>query len=83
MDNDKLEKAIALYNQIEELEKLLNIWEKSVSISTINVTFTNMYNGISSENLKSDYIDFDVLKVLTVNSIKKRLQELKTEYENL
>lgn len=83
MDNDKLKKGIALHDQIASLEQTLNIWEKSVSISTINITFTNIHNGISTENLKPNYIDFEVLKVLTISSIKKHLQELKNEYSNL
>lgn len=83
MDNEKLKKGIALHDQIKELERILNIWEKAQCISTINITFTNIHDGISTENLKPNYIDFEVLKTLTINSIKKHLWELKNEYSNL
>jgi len=83
MDNDKLQKGIDLKNQIEQLEKRLNIWEKSERFTSINVVFLNVHNGRSTENMDSEFVNFEVLKALTIDSIKKELNQVKSEYENL
>jgi hypothetical protein len=83
MDNDKLQKGIDLKDKIEQLEKRLNIWEKSERFTSINIVFINGYNGRNTENMDSEFVNFEVLKALTIDSIKKELTQLKAEYENL
>lgn len=83
MNSEKLEQAIDLHNKIEQLEKRLNIWEKSQKITSVNIVYLNIHDGFNNENLSSEYINFEVLKALTIDSIKKELTQLKSEYENL
>lgn len=83
MTNEKLEKAIQLKEKIARLEHRLKIWSKSEKVKSINLEYLNDNYTMSSENVDENFIDFQVLKTLTVNAITKHLDEVKKEYQNL
>lgn len=83
MNNDQLEKGLNLIKKIESLEKRLDIWNRSISISSVNISCKNTYDGISSDNLDGSYIEFKVLKILTMEAIKTELEKCKNEFEKL
>lgn len=83
MTNEKLEKAIQLKEKIARLEYRLDIWSKSEKVKSINIEYLTENYHQKTENLDEAFIDFQVLKTLTVNAITKHLDEVKTEYNNL
>lgn len=83
MDLEKLEKAKVLNSTIERLKKRLDIWERSKKVASVNLTVTNMHDGIQNENVDEIFINFEVLKTLTISAIKKSLSETEKEFENL
>lgn len=83
MDLEKLKKANDLSNIINQVEERLRYWESSKGVSSINIVYLNSSGGNNTQQLDNKYIEFEVLKTLTISAIKKHLAELKTEFNNL
>lgn len=81
MTPEQLQKGKKLVVKIKELEDQLSRWvtAKRLFLPTIDL-YTE--NGRGS-GVDTKYIDFDVIKTLTMASIKKEIDELKQEFINL
>lgn len=80
MTQEQFEKAQSITQRMEMLEKEFDKWQK------FNYIF-NMRLGVVDTNdfkcVDTTLIDFDKLKAETMASIKAKIDELQTEFENL
>ena len=82
MNKENLKRGQELSDKIEKLEGQLKTLELSNGIHDGQIGFCKE-NGICIGKVNSFWIDFDVLKVLAINKITKKLNEYKQEFENL
>lgn len=82
MDNDKLQRATQLKESIESVEKQKKFWDSATEIRSVGVLW-DYGNGFTMDNVQTKYINFDVLKALTLDTINKKLSELKNQYAEL
>jgi hypothetical protein len=86
MNNEQLELGKKLSSEIKLLEDELGKWQKSqafygnIGIKTLIDTGTADYCTFS---VKSNFIDFKIVKTLTISKIEEKLTDLKTKFENL
>lgn len=84
MTNEQLQNGAKLAEQIAKLEAQLQGWELA---NRFTYQFTNLYvserGGMQLDKIETKYIDFEVLKTLTIARIEKELNELKQQFENL
>ena len=81
MNKENLKRGQQLSEDIEKLEEQLKILELATSIYEGK---TGFYKGTSFlGKIDSFWIDFEVLKVLAINKITKKLNEYKHEFEKL
>lgn len=83
MTNEQLQNGAKLAEQIGALEAQLEGWKRATRFTYDNVTLYSKGDDRSFDKIKSAYIDFEVLKTLTIARIEKELNELKTEFEKL
>lgn len=83
MTNEQLQNGAKLAEQIGALEAQLEGWKRATRFTYENVTLYSKGDARSFDKIKASYIDFDVMKTLTIARIEKELNELKTEFENL
>lgn len=83
MTNEQLQNGAKLAEQIGALEAQLEGWKRATRFTYDNVTLYSKGDDRSFDEIKTSYIDFDVMKTLTIARIEKELNELKTEFENL
>lgn len=81
MTNEQLQNGAKLAEQIGALEAQLEGWKRATRFTYDNVTLYS--NDGNFDKIKTSYIDFDVMKTLTIARIEKELNKLKTEFENL
>ena len=81
MNKENLKRGQQLSEDIDKLEEQLKTLELATSIYEGQIGF---YNGTSYlGKVNSFWIDFEVLKVLAINKITKKLNEYKQEFEIL
>ena len=81
MNKENLKRGQQLSEDIEKLEEQLKTLELATSIYEGKIGF---YKGTSFlGKIDSFWIDFEVLKVLAINKITKKLNEYKQEFEKL
>lgn len=83
MTNEQLQNGAKLAEQIGALEAQLEGWKRATRFTYNNVTLYSKGDDRSFDKIKTAYIDFEVLKTLTIARIEKELNELKTEFEKL
>lgn len=83
MTNEQLQNGAKLAEKIGALEAQLEGWKRATHFMYENVTLYSKGDDRSFDKIKTSYIDFDVMKTLTIARIEKELNELKTEFENL
>lgn len=83
MTNEQLQNGAKLAEKIGALEAQLEGWKRATRFTYENVTLYSKGDNQSFDRIKTSYIDFDVMKTLTIARIEKELNELKTEFENL
>lgn len=83
MTNEQLQNGAKLAEQIGALEAQLEGWKRATRFTYENVTLYSKGDNRSFDKIKTAYIDFEVLKTLTIARIEKELNELKTEFEKL
>lgn len=81
MTNEQLNKGQELFHKIEILEKQLKRWKKAIRIPGNEICVTDSDGDKSMVYVK--YIDFNVMKTLSVAAIEKELIELKNEFAKL
>ena len=82
MNKENLKRGQQLSEDIEKLEEQLKTLELSNGIYDGQIGFCKE-NGCCIGKINSFWIDFEVLKVLAINKITKKLNEYKQEFENL
>jgi len=83
MTNEQLKNGAKLAEQIGALEAQLDGWKRATRFTYDNVTLYSKGDNQSFDKIKTSYIDFEVMKTLTIARIEKELSELKTKFENL
>lgn len=85
MTNEQLENGTKLAEQIGALEAQLAGWKYSTGFyyQTITLSANVEGNARTLDKINPAYIDFEVLKTLTIARIEKELNELKTEFGKL
>lgn len=81
MTIEELENGVKLSEKIKVLENELINWKIATKIKN-TLLYINVGNG-NKQEVQTEYIDFDVLKTLTISRIEKELNELKQQFENL
>ena len=81
MNKENLKRGQQLSEDIEKLEEQLKTLELATNMYEGQIGF---YKGTSClGKVDSFWIDFEVLKVLAINKITKKLNEYKQEFEKL
>lgn len=84
MTTEQLQNGAKLAEAIEKLEAQLAGWKAAKRFTYQN---TNLYvpeqGGRQLDKIETQYIDFEVLKTLTIARIEKELNELKQQFEKL
>ena len=81
MDTEKLTLATALNSDIERLKKQINFWEKSRKLrSTMQLDVEGFEQYIEVD---TTFVNFEVLRALTLSELKKELLKKETEFNNL
>lgn len=83
MTNEQLQNGAKLAEKIGALEAQLEGWKCAIRFTYDYVTLYSKGDDRSFDKIKTSYIDFDVMKTLTIARIEKELNELKIEFENL
>lgn len=83
MTIEQLTKGNELISKIKDLKMNLEVWEKcdSFCFHSISLSVEKERSGEYRADLK--YIDFDVLKKITIADLMKRLNQSTKEFENL
>ena len=82
MNKENLKRGQELSDNIERLERQLNVLNKATNLSSSTIRFYESGVGNAGE-ISASWIDFDVLKVLAISKITKNLNEYKQEFEKL
>lgn len=80
MTEERLKKSNELLKQIKEYQKEIDCWENAVRFRCDEVALRSNETGYE---VKAKYVDFEVMKTLTLSRLKKELEVLKTEFKNL
>lgn len=83
MNNEKLKTANDLSEAIVNLNRQKQYWDNAVRIDALNLTWKNSEGYSCYNSVNTDYVNFEVLRTLTLATINKKLQALETEFENL
>lgn len=84
MTDEQLNQGQDLKSRIDRLKEKIEYWEKATCIIEIHLQYPNAYP--SESRIFTDegkYVNFDVIKSLTLQTMKKRLEELEKEYREL
>ena len=80
MTEERLKKANELLERIKEYQKEIASWEMAVRFRNKEVQLRADDMGYE---VRTGFIDFEVVKTLTLARLKKDLEVLETEFKNL
>lgn len=86
MTDEQLKQAQNLKSRINSLKLKIGYWEKATDIAGIKIRyqfkddFLKEYRSFDDDG---NYVDFEVLKTLTLQNMKTKLAELEKEYREL
>ena len=81
MNAEQLERGQILQNEVSKLKKQIYFWEKSKGVKdTIQLDVDCFERWV---NVDTTFVNFEVLKTLTLSELKKKLNEKETEFKNL
>lgn len=83
MTNEQLQNGKKIAEQIEKLEVQLAGWQESDRLFFDTISTHEKSGNGRQLNLSREYVDFEVLKTLTIARIEKELNELKQQFESL
>lgn len=83
MTTEQLENGAKLAERIGALEAQLEGWKRATRFTYKRIALYSKGDDRSFDQMKTAYIDFDVLKTLTIARIEKELNELKQQFESL
>lgn len=78
MEREQIKKGVDLIEKINKVEKELDIWERCVKFSEIVI-----YDKERRHEVSTFFVDFDVVKSITICELKKKLKELNDEFKAL
>ena len=82
MNKENLKRGQELSDNIERLERQLNVLNKATNLSSSTIRFNESVTEHAGE-ISASWIDFEVLKALAISKITKKLNEYKQEFEKL
>lgn len=83
MTTEQLQNGKKIAEKIDQLETQLAGWNESDRLFFDTIPLHEKSGNGRQLNLSREYVDFEVLKTLTIARIEKELNELKTEFEKL
>ena len=84
MTDKQLKQGQDLKSKIDKLKIKIEYWEKATGITEINLRYLNAYPSESrffSDD--GDYVNFNVLKTLTLQTMRTELEILEKGYREL
>ena len=84
MTDEQLKQGQDLKSRIDRLKDEIEYWEKAECIVEIRMQYTTAYPS-ESRSVADDgrYVNFDVLKTLTLQAMRTELKKLENEYKEL
>lgn len=82
MNEDQLKKGNAILKEIEELKGQLNDWNDSDKIYDLELQGTRNNAGFR-RSVRTSFVDFEVLKTLSVSKIREQLSEKEKEFQKM
>ena len=84
MTDEQLKRGQELKSDIDRLKDRIEYWEKARGVTEIRLHYLNAYpSETRSFADEGYYINFEVLKTLTLQSMRDRLEKLEKEYRGL
>ena len=84
MNDEQLKRGQELKSEIDKLKESIEYWEKARGVTEIRLHFFNAYPSETRFFTdEGDYINFKVLKTLTLQSMCEKLETLEKEYREL
>lgn len=80
MTEERLKKANKLLERIKKYQKEIDSWKMAVRFRNQEVSLRSDDMGY---DVHTEFIDFEVVKTLTLARLKKDLESLETEFKNL
>lgn len=80
MTEERLKKANELLERIKKYQKEIDYWKMAVRFRNQEVSLRSDDMGY---DVHTEFIDFEVVKTLTLARLKKDLESLETEFKNL
>lgn len=80
MTEERLKKANELLERIKKYQKEIDSWKMAVRFRNQEVSLRSDDMGY---DVHTEFIDFEVVKTLTLARLKKDLESLETEFKNL
>lgn len=80
MTEERLKKANELLERIKKYQKEIASWKMAVSFRNKEVS---LRSGDMGYEVRTGFIDFEVVKTLTLARLEKDLEVLETEFKNL
>lgn len=80
MTEERLKKSNELLERIKKYQKEIDSWKMAVRFRNKEVPLRDDDMGYE---VHTEFIDFEVVKTLTLARLKKDLESLETEFKNL
>lgn len=80
MTEERLKKSNELLKKIKDYKQEIDFWEKADSFRNRKV---QLLDNNDYFEVCTTFIDFEVMKTLTLARLKKELEVLETEFKNL
>lgn len=80
MTEERLKKTNELLERIKKYQKEIDSWKMAVRFRNQEVSLRSDDMGY---DVHTEFIDFEVVKTLTLARLKKDLESLETEFKNL
>lgn len=80
MKKEQLIQANAIMNEIHDLKHQLSYWDEAIRFSNSDIV---VGTKTRSNYVQTDLIDFDLLRVHTMDAIEEKIEKLEKEFEAL
>ena len=84
MTDEQLTRGKVLSDEIKELKNRIYKWKNADSVQSLTIHYPTDYPaGGNNYTDRGEYVNWEVLRTLTLQSMNNRLQELEKEYAEL